>query len=958
MNSKYELKIKIDEIKTLVKQREFEAAADIADTVDWSSVKDINILGMVSDVYKALHEFETSRNILLIAYGKQRSKAIVFSLCELSILMGDLVNAMDYFNEFKQLAPQDSNVYVLQYKLYKAQNISLDEQIEVLENLKEVEKGDGKWLYELALLYHKVGMESKCVQECEDIILWIVDGKYVLKAYELKAQHKPLTEKENFNYEVLRQSGGKLNIQCSLRDDEPKAKEKKEFAVGQDVSPFNTQNLQAVVAEGLQDVLDQKTANLPQVTPSTLEEARALDDANQNSESEFETDHNLMVTQMYVPVVAEASVGQELVEDSEDGNDEISKSDTDILGEATNEKAQSILSGNDNEVVYQLNQNTDEIKPITGEIPAVDKVEAGEVERPTVVQEERPVSVSDYNEEAILKSAGITTKNINAINNTGVIETFHRGSNLDGVLTQGYDGQISMFIPEEQKIEKQITGQMSIDDVMQEWERKKKASEQRLVDDVKSRVKSQASSLLADFDEETKSGLLEQIENAMVSAALSAEHDKKVAATPKPFKVADIDSDTGSIVRKEDEKAALRKAEEERLSKEIAKKEAELKALEEKIKKEEERKAEEEKLKKEEELKAAVEAASKPKEDEEDEGVEEIAEVEEISEGTLDDASEDNSGDISEDIDEGIEDEFEDIDSEEEIAEETEDEEANEEVDDIEPEDDQDTVEDASEEIEERVGTSSGSRDLSDGELQRFSAFVHQRATQRQLANILDNFTLDSYTGNILVSSEEDNEVTTFSKLLIQEIQSIDGNFTGKVAMVSGDSLNKKDIAQVLEKVKNGALIISDPQLLKKKTIEELIEELDKESFGLVIIMQGSSDVLDKIVAQNKGMSDKFNLRIDLKAFDNKTLAEYAKSYAYDNEYCIDELALLALHTRISDLQTADHDVTLSEIEELVDEAIYYADKKTPAHFFDVLFGKRYDKEDMIILRENDFMHY
>ena len=126
MNSKYELKIKIDEIKTLVKQREFEAAADIADTVDWSSVKDINILGMVSDVYKALHEFETSRNILLIAYGKQRSKAIVFSLCELSILMGDLVNAMDYFNEFKQLAPQDSNVYVLQYKLYKAQNISLD----------------------------------------------------------------------------------------------------------------------------------------------------------------------------------------------------------------------------------------------------------------------------------------------------------------------------------------------------------------------------------------------------------------------------------------------------------------------------------------------------------------------------------------------------------------------------------------------------------------------------------------------------------------------------------------------------------------------------------------------------------------------------------------------------------------------------------------------------------------
>ena len=185
-----------------------------------------------------------------------------------------------------------------------------------------------------------------------------------------------------------------------------------------------------------------------------------------------------------------------------------------------------------------------------------------------------------------------------------------------------------------------------------------------------------------------------------------------------------------------------------------------------------------------------------------------------------------------------------------------------------------------------------------------------------------------------------------------------DANFTGKVAKVSGDNLNRKDIDDTLKCVSNGALIISEAEGLKKKTVETLLHELKHTDRGVVVVMQGHADIIDKIVQKNEGMEEAFNLRIDLKAFDNKTLVEYAKSYAYDNEYIIDDLGVLALHTRISDMQTSDHEVTLSEIEEIVDEAIWYSNKKTPAHFFDVLFGKRYGEEDMIVLREKDFMHY
>lgn len=915
---KYENKVKIEEIKSLASQGAFEEAAKIADTIEWATIKNIYTLGMVSDVYKVLHRFEAAKNVLLFAYDRQKNRPIIKSLCELSIELGDLVDAMSFLQEFKDIAPKDPYKFVLQYKLFKMQDVSLDEQIEVLEQLKEYDQID-RWEYELATLYYRAGMADKCVEQCNYIILWFVDGKYVIKAYELKAQIEPLSEFETYKYEVLRQAGGKLNIQYSLTEDEPKEEEPKEFAIGQDVSPYNTQNLQAVVAEGLQDVLEPKNENLVKEVPETYEEAVELDEnaISNEHEAQYNTESNLLVTQMYNPVVPEPPVGQEL-EDKTENTSEVTYSDTDIIGDDTTLMAADILKQHfddqEEDFEIKLNQNTDEIKLITGELPKV----------------EEPKEAS---KEMSFEDAFIAKQPKDAINNTGVIETFHKGSNFDSMLSQGYDGQISMVIPEEKPVEKQITGQLSIDDIMLEWERRKKENEKRIVEDVKARVKNQANSLFADFDEETKSSLLGQIENAMVNAALQEENAKKLANKPKEIKVSDIASP--------DEAFALK------LLKEKEELEKKLKELEEeKAKAEEELKAEKERGIKEAVAKINNSKEEKNKDEEipaedEEAGVEEIEEINEIEDIENESEVDDVEENVDEELDEEVDDESEyedDIDEyDEEYDEEYEDE--------IEDDDNESVVK-------------SNAHDLTDAQIERFGSFVHHRTAQKELAYILDNVTLASYSGNILVSSEEENEVTTFSKLLIQEIQQSDSNFTGKVALISGENLNKKDIAQSLEKVKNGAIIISEPQLLKKKTVESLIHELNKDSYGIVVIMQGHADVLDKIVDQNDGMSECFNLRIDLEAFDDRTLVEYAITYANERGYSIDDFGILALHTRISDLQTADHEVTLSEIEDMVEDAIYYADKKTPAKLFGAMFGKRYDENDLIVLHEKDFMHY
>jgi hypothetical protein len=249
-------------------------------------------------------------------------------------------------------------------------------------------------------------------------------------------------------------------------------------------------------------------------------------------------------------------------------------------------------------------------------------------------------------------------------------------------------------------------------------------------------------------------------------------------------------------------------------------------------------------------------------------------------------------------------------------------------------------------------------RELTPEEQELFGQFAHHRKTKRQLVNTLDNMSLAACTGNVVITGEEEITTLTLAKALIREMQYNDNNFSGKVAKITGSVLNKKDIAATFGKLDNGALIIEKASAMKPETVEKAVKVLEKDNQGLFLLMTDTKKEMNRLLAEHAVLFNNFNLRVDIEPLDDEALVAYAKQYAEEMEYSIDEFGILALHTRISEKQTSDHEVTLAEIRELVDEAIHYANKKTPGHLMDILLAKRYDEEDMIILREKDFMHY
>ena len=1016
---KYEYKVRADEIKSLISEGEYEEAVKIADSIDWRRVKSVMMLCTISDLYKINRRYEDSRNILLLAYEKQKGRLIVYSLCELSIKLGEYVQAIEYYKEFVQIAPKDSGRYILQYKLYEAQDVSLEERIEVLEELKRHDYRE-KWAYELAYLYHRVGLESKCIEECDEMILWFGEGRYVLKAYELKMLHTSLTLEQQQKYEELKSHNGmrasdlavdqaavreeakyetedegddEYSRQMNQLTDDTKQIPKTEQAPSSaddldiqvktvDVSQYNTINLQKELAESMRELLENKTEEMP---------AGEVND--------------LMMTQMYAPVDHAESADEPVQEDEAADKETIRIPDMQPVEPQTEqpvtaeEPVAEVQEALTQETAYAetteqpvvekqeksqpvLRQDTDEMKLITDEDlkQADEEVFFGntsEVNVQDVVSElaEKNADRTAFRpveEEQAEVTPRVTPVSLDAMSNTGVIRTFNKKSGYDDMLSQEYDGQISLVVPESEKVEKQITGQLSIEDVMAEWERIKKETEEKRLKEIRERVRKQTDNLFADFDESTKSGLLEELENAMVTAAMKEEKLRADKEKPKVVKVSDIE--------KQREEKAAHPQEREEAKPEPVKEQEEIieESVEEVIEEQpvtepvmEEVPVQDELVEDaeiiDEEEEAAEESGEEIVEEPAEEVTEEAAGAETTEENPEEEAAEEGSEEpkkmplrrkkkkVQQNFDEtqNIVLEFEDI---PEMTEKAPAQAA--------PSKKLRAPREIKKEDEpvqttgEVISSTEKGRELTEQEREEFAPFIHHRRTRRQIAEVIDNISLASYTGNVVVTGEEGTESTAFAKLLIKDVQSNDSNFSGKVAKISGSVLNKKDIAETLNKLANGALIVEDAAALKKPSVDVLLREMNQEEKGLILVLEDTKNRMDAFLAKNKDLQEVFNLRVDLEALDDQTLVKYARKYALEQEYSIDDLGILALHTRIADLQTGDHEVTLSEIEELVDEAIYYADKKTPKHFFDVLFGNRYDDEDMIILREKDFMHY
>ncbi len=428
----------------------------------------------------------------------------------------------------------------------------------------------------------------------------------------------------------------------------------------------------------------------------------------------------------------------------------------------------------------------------------------------------------------------------------------------DKYLAQEYDGQISFVLPDAEKVEKQITGQLSIDDIMAEWEQLKKDNQEKRMEDVRQHIMAQTGSLFANFDEATKNGLLEELEKAFMAAIMKESsknpHVKKVVfPDDMPEREVSVKKAEPAPARKEEQEPVWEPEDTDTLE------DADTKETD------------------------VQKPAGKP--------AREAAPAQEAGEA---DSGEETAKD----------------------------------------------------------------RELSPEEQELFGKFVHQRKSKKQLIHVLDNMSLASCTGNIIITGEEEVTTISLAKALIREMQYNDSNFSGKVAKIEGHVLNKKDVEATFSKMDNGALIIVEAAKLKAATVASMVKVLEKENMGLLALLVGTKTELNELLSKHSALANSFNLRVDIEPLDNEALVAYAKQYAEEMEYSIDEFGILALHTRIADRQTSDHEVTLSEVKDLVDEAIEYANKKTPKHFMDILLAKRYDEEDMIILREKDFMHY
>lgn len=911
---KYEYKVRVDEIKSLISEGKYADAVKVADSIDWRRVKSTMMLCTISDLYKINRRYEDSRDILLLAYERHAGgRLIVYSLCELSIKLGEYVQALEYYKEFVHLAPKDSGRYVLQYKLYEAQEVSLEERIEVLEELKKRDYRE-KWAYELAYLYHRVGLASKCVEECNEMALWFGEGRYVVKALELKMLHEPLSEEQQTKYEQMKQGGGFITSDFAAdqkaiqeaAEKETEEEEDDEFSLEEniltddtqevpgkdeldiqvktvDVSQYNTLNLQKELAESMKEILDDhKRPEAPNEPPAK---------ADQGAESVRQETVSNQKTQIYEPV---------------NGLDDHAGSEKKVQATKTAPRLrpQNFAGSNSNEEVFFGNTEEVNIQDVVFELEQKN-------ESKTLFT---PIGESELQKEEERKEPPASTDS--ALSNTGVIRTFHKPSGYDNMLTQEYDGQLSLVVPEQDKVEKQITGQLSIEDIMAEWEKMKQDNERKRMEDIRKRVQQQTDTLFADFDESTRSGLLEELEKAMVTAAMKEEKLKIAKERLGLLKTVD-----GA----KNKKSQSLKKEEPQFPEE----------------KEEETAAE-----------AAKEEPAPEKEKEEPPKAESLwtrenLTLEELEEKLWQEAEaemEGNAeGDYGEEEDGKASREEETADAEQQMSDELETGKQN--------------AAEGSPETEEGEDKHAV-REMTGSERELFAPFIHHKRTRRQIVETIDNISMASFTGNVIITGEEGTGTIALAKLLVKEVQLSDSNFSGKVAKISGSTMNRKDVASTLGKLSGGALIVEAASFMKKAAVEQLLKALNQEGKGLIVLLEDTKAAMEEFLATYPELLNTFNLRVDVEALDDQTLVRYARKYALEQEYAIDELGVLALHTRIADMQTSDHEVTLAEIEELVDEAIYYADKKTPKHFFDVLLGKRYDEEDMIVLRENDFMHY
>lgn len=815
---KYEYKLRAAEIKDLLDQHQFARAMEVCDLIDWKRVKNISMLCKVSEIYKVNRKYEEAKDILLIAYERYPGgKMIMYNLCELYIKIGDIVQAWECYKEFVAIAPKDSSAYILQYKLYEAQEVSIEERIEVLKTFKDKEYQE-KWAYELAYLYHKIGQETNCVEECDELILWFGEGKYVKKALELKKMHQPLSPTQQEKYDAL------FGI---VREDIPEEEES--------VEEYSDVSENAVENDLSEEVVAENTANEEAEVPG-------IDSVAEGTHNTIHTGETIEIAPVNVDKFSTMNLQAEL-----------SKSMQQVMEDEP-----------EPEIPQYANP---EAIPVQDEIiPSSEQVIPGYPDQ--IISNNEELVENNYSEEEDLLGVGPSPEGYES----ALDKTQNIGEPLiNSMLSQGSDGQISLVVPEDKEIEKQITGQMDFTEVMKEWDRIRQEGNQELIRQAQQRVIDNTSELVSKYGTSPLPYIDKVNENDFMS---TAEMPSVMPAASEEF-----DIPTGELPSAEEFISAIEEDAENETSEDMSSDDAEL--MEESLEKESENNEE-----------VPVVDESYPEEESEEE-------VEEDEDEETDDSDEEEDEDDEEDLNPSIEDEIE----------------------------------------------------------ENFGEFLKLKKMRSSIREVLRKARMMGNAGNVIITGNESSVRLKFALAIAKSLQNTDVDFTGKVAKIDAVTLNNKDVVSAVKKLQGGALIIENAGELNINTMDAMIKAVNNPDARLLFILEDEKSNIRKLQKMREYVDKVFNVSVTIPTYSNNDLVEHAKEYALEREYSIDDMGMLALYKRIDELQTASHYVTIKEVEQIMDEAIESADKKNVGHLMDILFAKRYDDDDLIILKEKDFIH-
>ena len=946
---KYEYRVKTEQMLDHLEKKEYQKAMDIAESIDWRRVKNASMLNTVSEIYEYNGEFKKGRDILFLAFDRAPgSRKIVYRLGTLALKIKDIREATDCYEEFVKLAPKDPNQYILKYKILRTQGAALSDQIAALEEFKKAEYIE-KWAYELAKLYDEAGMTAECLEECDDLILWFSEGKYVYLAMELKMKYKPLTPLQQEKYDsrpgaVKKQPEPVKQTESTLEevDDENEYDEGSEEEVQEStVQRIDDAQVQEIPPEPVpmqeEFEIPEEAAQADVVPEEVVPEATAAVEETpmyreEEPEASVETpeEHTSAIKQVVTGATLEEALAQGVAV----------ASGINIEEEAMKEREDEILA-NGQMMIDDILQKWEAKQKDHEE--AIAKQKAKDEERLQKEREQARIRQEEERKEVERKAAEAEARR--------KAEEEARRKAEEEAADEKESERNTQRIPDD------------IVRLMEEMESENEDSEDEIYEEE-----------LEDgpgMDEDFIEGIEDELDGLDMNGSSFEEGDFDEA----DFEEEDLEGEDFDEADFEEEDLEGEDFDEGDFEEEDFDEEDfdEADFEEEDLDEEELEEADFEDI--DDEETDFDEGDFEEDMDEEDFDEEEIDDDEELDFGEdLEGEDFDEADFEEEDLDEG---DFDEGDFEEEDFDEEE----------IEDEDDTEELEieePSEEEIQARIKKSKGGvpfdtgfvvtgrydlsatseiglkAGLTEEQKKLFSYFVPVRGMSEQIVEVLDNDRRaqregTSKTGNLLVIGRKGSGKTVLAVDIVKAIQKQRNLKQGKVAIVTGESLNKKELTNIIQKLRGGAIIIEHAGKLNSRTVKELNYLMEKKTGELLFVLEDQRKPLERLMTANPEFKKKFSSKLELPVFINDELVTFGQTYAKENGYKLDEMGILALYSRIDVMQREDHAVSVAEVKEIMDEAIAHSQKANVKHLARRVFGKGTDDSDRIILKEEDF---